>query len=211
MKTRAWFLLVALIFALLASSVLAEVPADVEDLPLLINHEYGLPEGYKPKKLVNLYDHKRSFKLADSDIRVEKHVFEAMNEMFAAAKKDKVSDYIVTSGYRTKKRQTQIYKADKQGVAAKPGFSEHQTGLAFDVVTPGEEGKFHKTKQFRWLRDHCAEYGFILRYPEGKEDITGIVYESWHYRYVGVAHAEAMQESGETLEEYVARLSAEAA
>ena len=181
--------------------------AETLDLPLLVNNYAALPEDYKPTKLIKLYDHKRNFKLNTSSIRMEKHVFEAMNEMFKAAKADKVSGFIITSGYRSEKDQKKIYKNDKKGVAAKPGHSEHQTGLAFDV-TGGGNADFSKTKHFKWLKAHCWEYGFILRYPKGKEDITEIPYEPWHYRYVGVEHALAIRDMGEdiTLEEYIQAL-----
>ncbi|MFT3875830.1 MAG: D-alanyl-D-alanine carboxypeptidase family protein [Propioniciclava sp.] len=88
---------------------------------------------------------------------------------------------------------------------AAPGTSEHQLGLAVDVAAPSARGEaFAKTKEFAWLRAHAHEYGFILRYPAGKEHITGIAYEPWHYRYVGVTHAAAFAgASGLTLEEYL--------
>ncbi|MDR2657613.1 MAG: M15 family metallopeptidase, partial [Oscillospiraceae bacterium] len=76
-----------------------------------------------------------------------------------------------------------------------------QTGLAFDVTSYG--GGFENTPQFRWLSEHCWDYGFILRYPEGKEGITGIPYEPWHYRYVGAIIAREIHENGWTLEEYL--------
>ena len=176
------------------------------DLPLLVNNDNPLPDGYKPVELVKLFDHKRSFKLADSDIYVEAHVFQAMNEMFAAARKDGVTGFIVTSGYRTEKDQIRLYKNDTEGVAAKPGHSEHQTGLAFDVSGGGNEN-FAKTDLFKWLRYNCWDYGFIIRYPKGKEQITGIPFEPWHYRYVGTAHSKVIGDLGGyvTLEEYIAK------
>ncbi len=181
----------------------ADIEPAAAELPLLVNLDHPLPEGYEPEKLVDLYDHKRSFKLANTGIYMEARVFEAMNEMFKAAKGDGVTGFIVTSGFRTQKKQAKIYKSDKEGVAAKPGFSEHQTGLAFDV-TAGSSGNFAKTKQFKWLREHCWAYGFILRYPKDKIDLTQIPYEPWHYRYVGVEHAMKIKAAKVCLEEYVA-------
>lgn len=89
--------------------------------------------------------------------------------------------------------------------AAEPGHSEHQLGLAVDVAAPDARGlAFADTREFAWLREHAHEYGFILRYPSGKEDITGIAYEPWHYRHVGVEHAAAFGAWSElTLEEYL--------
>lgn len=90
-----------------------------------------------------------------------------------------------------------------------PGTSEHHTGLALDLITPGyqqlDDG-FENTAAFKWLDKHSAEYGFVLRYPKDKEDITKIIYEPWHYRYVGVNAAETIKANGWCLEEYVENL-----
>lgn len=181
----------------------AEAAPKPADLPLLVNLDNPLPEGYKPEKLVDLYEYKRNYKLANTGIYMEKIAFEAMNEMFKAANADGITGFMITSGYRTQKQQNKIYKNDKEGVATKPGYSEHQTGLAFDVgVTSG--AKFGTTKQFKWMREHCWEYGFILRYMKNKVDITQIPYEPWHYRYVGIEHAIKIKEAKMCLEEYIA-------
>lgn len=89
-------------------------------------------------------------------------------------------------------------------ISARPGFSEHQTGMAVDLNAGNASfGLFVTTKTYAWVSAHCAEYGFILRYPSGKEAVTGYRFESWHYRYVGIETAKAIQESGLTLDEYV--------
>ena len=87
--------------------------------------------------------------------------------------------------------------------SARPGSSEHQTGLALDINTASVQAHFENTPTYAWLVEHCAEYGFILRYPEGKERITGYRFEPWHYRYVGREHAEEIMRRGLTLEEYL--------
>lgn len=90
---------------------------------------------------------------------------------------------------------------------ARPGTSEHHMGLAADILSNGVyslEESFENTEAFHWLKAHCAEYGFILRYPKEKEDITGVIYEPWHYRYVGVEAATAIMSRGISLEEYLA-------
>ena len=87
-----------------------------------------------------------------------------------------------------------------------PGYSEHSTGLAFDIVALSYQmlnEKQEKTEENKWLQEHCAEYGFILRYPKGKEEITGISYESWHFRYVGTEISKYIMENGLTLEEFL--------
>jgi D-alanyl-D-alanine carboxypeptidase len=174
---------------------------------LLVNAEHPLPKEYHPDNLVNLYNKKgRHFQLAQDDISVGETVFEAMNTMFAAAQKDGVSGFIITSGYRSRKEQEKIFAATKDKTAAKPGTSEHETGLAFDVAAMGSRN-FGKTPQFKWLSQHCAEYGFIIRYPKGMKKVTGYPYEPWHYRYVGKKHAASIMQRGITLEQYCERSS----
>jgi D-alanyl-D-alanine carboxypeptidase len=174
----------------------------VEDI-LLVNPENPLPKDFRAVNLVNLYDQKgKHFHLANAGIKLSKDVFEAMDAMFAAARKDGVSGFIVTSGYRSREEQMEIFLATTDGTAAKPGESEHETGLAFDVTAMGNES-FELTPQYEWLLGHCGEYGFIIRYPKGGEDVTGYPYEPWHYRYVGREHAARIMDMGITLEEYL--------
>ena len=88
----------------------------------------------------------------------------------------------------------------------RPGTSEHQTGLALDILGSGytdRQESFDQSKAFQWLKAHCADYGFILRYPKGKEQITGMDYEPWHYRYVGKEYAKEIMSRGITLEEFL--------
>ena len=95
-------------------------------------------------------------------------------------------------------------------VIAVPGTSEHHTGLALDIVTPTyqvlDDG-YATTDAFKWLYENCADYGFILRYPENTTHITGIIYEPWHYRYVGVEVAKYITENNITFEEYIEEIS----
>ena len=113
------------------------------------------------------------------------------------------------SGYRSYDYQAQLYngyvardgKEAADRYSAQPGKSEHQTGLAFDVGSI--DNNYGETAAGRWLAAHCADYGFILRYPPGKEHITGYMYEPWHIRYVGASTARAIMSSGLTLEEYL--------
>ena len=176
-----------------------ELPEDLT----LVNAGNPLPEDFQPNALVNLYNQEnRHFQLAKADIEVCETVFEAMNTMFAAAKREGITDFIITSGYRSREDQEEIFSAATDGVAAKPGESEHETGLAFDVVAMGDDN-FELTPHFEWLSAHCAEYGFIIRYPKDREDVTGIPYEPWHYRYVGKEHAVRIMDKEITLEEYL--------
>ncbi len=174
---------------------------------ILVNKYYSLPEKYAPTDIVtvsNWYSY--------GTISVKSEVYEAFKNMFNAAKKENIT-LIINSGYRTYESQKEVYDYYKNmngeeyadGYAARPDFSEHQTGLSIDVITYGTAGKdFDKTDAFKWLQKHAHEYGFILRYPKGKEEITGYAYESWHYRYLGKDLAKKVKQSGLTYDEYYA-------
>ena len=169
---------------------------------LLVNEAHPLPADYVPEALVNLYEQRHSFRMASSEIYLTRETYEAMERMFHAAEEAGMNGYIVTSGYRSYERQAEVYAENGAGKAQKPGASEHQTGLAFDVTVETSAG-FESTPQYGWLITHAHEYGFIQRYPANKADITGISYEPWHYRYVGVEAATRMRQTGQTLEEFV--------
>lgn len=112
----------------------------------------------------------------------------------------KVNSYL-SQGYQQKEAE-----AKAATVVARPGTSEHNTGLAVDILGSGYsslEQSFENTPAFKWLKEHCAEYGFILRFPKEWEDVTGVIYEPWHYRYVGVEHAKKIMSRGITLEQYL--------
>jgi D-alanyl-D-alanine carboxypeptidase len=129
------------------------------------------------------------------------------NKLASAAAQQGLNIYF-SSGFRSYDYQAQIYNnyvaRDGQAVAdtysARPGYSEHQTGLAIDVNQIDDS--FIGTPEAIWLENHCHEFGFILRYPQGKQSITGYQYESWHIRYVGTDLSYAIHNSGLTLEEY---------
>ena len=125
-------------------------------------------------------------------------------------------NYNAFSGFRSYEYQTTLYnryvnrdgKEAADRYSARPGYSEHQTGLAFDIGENGRQDlwlteQFGETPAGQWLMNNAHLYGFILRYPQGKEHITGFMYESWHYRYVGVEHATAIFNAKTTLEEYL--------
>lgn len=132
----------------------------------------------------------------------------AFNNMQAAAWNDGIS-LNICSGFRSYSYQSQLYwsyvNRDGQWAAdtysARPGHSEHQTGLAIDINNASTS--FNGTREAKWIAAHCADYGFILRYPYGKEDKTGFMYESWHVRYVGKDLARKITDSGLCLEEYL--------
>ena len=212
MKKACLFLALCLMIAVVAGCAAQEKPtsgkaadnaqplsrADV----LLVNAEHPLPEDYQPEELVNLYAQRRHFLLANSGIELERVAFEAADRMFKQAEDEDMNGFILTSGYRSRERQAELYEETEGNTAQRPGCSEHETGLAFDVTARYDRGTFEDTPQFAWLMEHCWDYGFILRYPKGKEAVTGIDYEPWHYRYVGEDAARVIHENGWTLEEY---------
>ena len=170
---------------------------------LIVNSKNRLNEDYVPEDLVNLYQMRHSFRLASSEIYLTRECYEAMEKMFAAAEDADMNGYIVTSGYRDYKRQGEIFAESEPGYAQEPGASEHQTGLAFDVTVETASG-FENTPQYSWLMKNAHKYGFIQRYPANKSHVTGISYEPWHYRNVGVKAAKQMKKSGMCLEEFLA-------
>ena len=115
----------------------------------------------------------------------------------------------LVSGYRSYYDQKSTYnywvsvygQKDADTISARPGHSEHQTGLAFDITSLNSS--YGETEEGIWLRENCFKYGFIIRYPKGKEHITGYAYEPWHIRYVGVEHATYIMNNNLTLEEYL--------
>lgn len=197
-----------------------------DGLPLLVNADHPLPEGYEPQELVNMTDYCDAdvVTIKANGIEGERVAVDALQAMLRDAHADGVTVWQVSAGYRSVSYQQQlldnkIYEYRKQGMSgskarsaalktvALPGASEHHTGLAFDITVPGKA--FKGTVQASWLAEHCWDYGFILRYTEEKEAITGIAAEPWHIRYVGVEHALIMREAGLCLEEYISQYSQE--
>jgi D-alanyl-D-alanine carboxypeptidase len=144
---------------------------------------------------------------------VREEVYNKFKEMFNDAKKENLT-IIINSSYRSYEYQENLWNsyANNHGddwadsYAAREGHSEHQTGLAIDVTTYGvkEQEDFETTDEFKWLSENAYKYGFILRYPKDKENITGYSYESWHYRYVGVEVATKIHDENITFDEYYA-------
>ncbi len=162
---------------------------------LIANKTYALPRSYNPGGLTS-------------------ETYNAFQSLVQAAANDGYSLWNA-SGFRSYETQEQIYnnyvythgQATADTFSARPGHSEHQTGMAIDVNNPSDS--FNGTPEAIWLKEHCVDYGFIIRYPEGKQDITGYKYESWHIRYVGVEMAKKLRDAGIakgdaniTLEEY---------
>lgn len=127
--------------------------------------------------------------------------FEALSTYISQEYEEKL---FITSAYRTREEQQELFDQQGSDTAQRPGESEHETGLALDVAVKGFGGaSFLKTDVGKYINLSCWQYGFIIRYPDGKTDITGISYEPWHLRYVGAPHAEFIEKNRLTLEEYL--------
>lgn len=176
----------------------------------LVNRKYRMPENYQLDLAPCI---------PGSDIELESRAAEQYTNMYNAAKADGIT-LTPYSGYRrysTQKRnyenKTQYYldqgyeQQEALTLAARiimpPGSSEHNLGLAMDIC--GTDYDFDQTKEFQWLSQHAEAYGFILRYPENKQNITKVVYEPWHWRYVGVENAKTINASGKCMEEYLGK------
>lgn len=184
-------------------------PADNLNTNLLLVNKYNyLTEDYVPSNLENI-----STTYARSGMQLVKEAKEAFETLSENAKKDGMN-VIAMSSYRSYDYQVNLYNnyvaqdgkeaADKY--SARPGYSEHQTGLAVDVYNLDlPYTSFEETEEFTWMQKNAYKYGFILRFPKDKVDITGYQYESWHYRYVGKKVAKEIKDNNLTLEEYIAK------
>lgn len=190
------------------------------DIPLLVNKQNPVGENFVPADLVRVKDLAGDlFIYADDDIQGAREAVEALIQMIRDAESQGYTPWKLREGYRTYQAQQSIFNNQVETyiseremsrsqatsatrlTVADPGCSEHHTGLAFDLNVPGEY--FVDTAQYLWLNEHCWEYGFIMRYTDDKQDITGFAGEEWHVRYVGVEHSLRIRELGYCLEEYV--------
>ena len=170
---------------------------------VLVNKYNYLLEKYIPNNLIKLDEY------AKNNLYLNQEAYNAFKKMALDAKINGLSIRII-SAYRDYNYQNNLYnnylKNDPQNAdkySAKPGHSEHQTGLAIDIDNISNiYDKFENTKEFLWVKDNCYKYGFILRYPKDKEHITGYIYEPWHYRYVGIEISSYIYENDLTYEEY---------
>ena len=179
---------------------------------ILVNEDHPLDSSYEPEKLTEI----------SPGYEVDNRIVSDLRQMLDDGAAEGLSMY-VTSAYRAYDRQVNIFNESmqerlSQGMTpleayqdtsiqvAMPGTSEHATGLAVDIISTHYDELDERqgdTEEQKWLMEHCQDYGFILRYPSDKSDITGIIYEPWHYRYVGKEAAQEIMEQGITLEEYL--------
>lgn len=184
----------------------------LEEVLILVNKSFYLPTNYEIP-LISL----------DNGQQIAEAMYGDLQNMLMDGARATKSTLLVSSGFRTSEKQGQLLKEEvEKNINAGMGeeearkdalmtvapahYSEHETGLAVDIVSVANQRldeSQEDTAANQWLRENCADYGFILRYPRGKEDVTGFSYESWHFRYVGKAAAEEIMRRGITLEEYL--------
>ncbi len=187
-----------------------EIIDDFDEYIILANRQHLLSSDYKPGDLVNTTC-KKSSDAGTPELR--QAASDAVNAMFDAALEDGLTLYL-KSAYRSYTTQKTMYgnRLDKlgrdDGLVSYPGASDHQTGLGVDILNyewtkkDGMNKEFANTREAQWMEAHCAEFGFILRYMADKEQITGIKFEPWHFRYVGLEAAAYIMENHLSLEEF---------
>ena len=199
-----------------------EIPGlTANGFPILVNDDNHIPDDYQCTYLINMRDYCDAgvVKIKGSDILAEKYAVDALMVMLRDALSRGYKNWQVNAGHRSIEYQQKLFdervyayrqeglsgqqaRAKVRQTVADPGSSEHHTGLAFDVAVTGE-ASFGATKHSVWLREHCWEYGFIIRYPADKTAITRISHEPWHVRYVGLPHSIIMRDENLCLEEYI--------
>lgn len=194
------------------NSMKKEKESSFASVQVVVNKEYGLPENYQPKDLV-VPNVPFSFSGTVEKSHLRKEAADALEKLFYLAKQEGIQLNAV-SGFRSYEYQKNLYanNVKRKGqehtdrFSAKPGHSEHQTGLTMDVSSKSANNElelsFANTKEGKWLKENAHRAGFIIRYPKGKESITGYAYEPWHIRYVGDI-AENIYKEKLTLEEYM--------
>ncbi|WP_040205730.1 VanY-A/VanY-F/VanY-M family D-Ala-D-Ala carboxypeptidase [Neobacillus jeddahensis] len=177
---------------------------------LLVNQEYPVHQESIKSDVVNLFEHKEltaGFSLLESDIYLSRDIAEKFSDMIAGAKEAGVTHFSINSGFRAFDEQDQLYQEMGPDYSLPAGFSEHNLGLSLDVGSTLM--KMNQAPEGKWIEKNAWAYGFILRYPQDKTAITGIQYEPWHIRYVGLPHSAIMHEKNFALEEYLDYLKRE--
>ncbi|MFC5527936.1 M15 family metallopeptidase [Cohnella yongneupensis] len=174
---------------------------------LLVNRVHAVPPEQGGEPAVNLFEHKeltKGFGLLDDSVRLSPDMTQKFTEMVSAAAKDGVDHFLISSGYRDEDEQNELYEQMGAERAMPAGHSEHNLGLSLDIGSSLTE--MNQAPEGKWLADNAWKFGFVLRYPKDKTAVTGIMYEPWHFRYVGLPHSAVMQEKNLTLEQYLADL-----
>ena len=210
---------------LYSGNALSADQAPKPDFLMLVNRQHKLGKNDAPTDLVTIESVLSAdiVKVKYSGTKADRTATEALGRMLSAAIADGLSNFQISSAYRTYSEQQKLvdnsvakyqknnpdWSRDRclsatYNTVAPAGTSEHQTGLAFDITVPNVS--FTGTAQQKWLHEHCAKYGFVVRFTADKTEITGTQHERWHFRYVGVEAAQTMTQNNWCLEEYVEKM-----
>lgn len=171
----------------------------INDSLTLVNGDYALKQD--PTNLVKIPQNSASNLQVKDGYYVQNTVLQPLLQLLKAAEDVGITHFTINSAYRSGVAQQKLFEAKGATYAQQRGHSEHQTGLSLDIGST--QGTMEATEEGQWLAEHAHEHGFILRYPLGKEGITGIAYEPWHFRYVGLPHSQVMFDKELTFEEYL--------
>jgi zinc D-Ala-D-Ala carboxypeptidase len=177
---------------------------------LLANINYPIKQTSIKEDIVplsSIAEMSKQFGTSVNSISLSKEAALAFLKMMEAAKNDGLLHFSVNSGFRDFEEQAKLFKEMGSSYALPPGYSEHNLGLSLDVGSTMM--KMESAPEGKWMAENAWKYGFILRYPKDKTDITGIEYEPWHFRYVGLSHSALMKEKDFVLEEYIDYLKKE--
>ncbi|KOO51541.1 VanY-A/VanY-F/VanY-M family D-Ala-D-Ala carboxypeptidase [Viridibacillus arvi] len=171
---------------------------------LLVNKDYPVQKGSIKSDIINLFQNKElisGYGILDRNLRLSKEIVYKFLKVVDAAEKDGVSHFLISSSYRDFDEQSELYQKMGSNYALPAGYSEHNLGLSLDIGST--QMKMEKAPEGKWIAQEVWKYGFVLRYPKNKTNITGIQYEPWHIRYVGLPHSAIMHKKKLTLEEYL--------
>jgi len=196
------------------------LPVNLKQIPIteirdtrylqLVNRNYSIKSPINTERLISAWP---DIQVRATDIKLHESAFNAMRDLYQSAEQNAaIRSLFIASGYRTEQEQRDLYEnAADASYVMPPGHSEHQLGLAADILALGssETGGMRGSDEAAWLAENASEYGLILRYPEHKQHITEVPYEPWHFRYVGHVHAWIMKQHDFVLEEYIDFLQTE--
>lgn len=177
---------------------------------LLVNRDYPVKKDSVRSDIININHNSelvRGYVIFDRNLRLSKDVVKKFLNVVDAAGKESVNHFLISSGYRDFQEQKQLYEKMGSDYALPAGYSEHNLGLSLDIGST--QKKMEKAPEGKWIEENVWKHGFVLRYPKNKSNITGIQYEPWHIRYVGLPHSAIMQKKNFTLEEYLEFLKEE--
>lgn len=172
---------------------------------LLVNKDHPVPKGLHPEteavSLIRNAELIDGFGVLDNKVLLSPQMADRFAAMVKAAGEEGINHFLISSGYRDEQKQDELYRQMGSRLALPAGYSEHNLGLSLDIGS--SQAEMNLAPEGQWLKENAWKYGFILRYPDDKTAITGIQFEPWHFRYVGLPHSAIIQENGFVLEQYM--------